>query len=44
MDWVGGEVGGQDTAGKKVGSGAANCYLEEGEQVNGERGRKRGIP
>lgn len=29
MDWVGGEVGGQDTAGKKVGSGAADCYLDD---------------
>lgn len=34
MDWVGGEVGGEDTAGKKVGSGATDCYLEEGEWVD----------
>lgn len=35
MDWVGGEAGGEDTACKKVGSGAADCYLEGVDEVNG---------
>lgn len=36
MDWVGGEVGGEDTAGKKVGSGATDCYFDNIGECGGQ--------